>query len=483
MIIKGGDTVTVKRKKTIKSRWIKSILAVTVAVLLALGTVIIYSVYTRYVTAAEMTIRARISPNVDSFFSLYNTGDEDLFALGANEFVENFTYKDKMELWVLNKNGKTIVSSNAFGASSTTDVQDYFDALVSHNNIGISRSKTGNGENVLALSYILRDASGRNYGALRYLVSLDDAYEQFTRITAIIILSFAIIIIVIFLLGRYFVSSIVRPVEKINQITKEIAKGDFNVRIETNSDDEIGELSESINEMANRLNEIDIMKNEFISTVSHEIRTPLTAIKGWGETLKNIGSDSEITNKGLDIIISETSRLSDMVEELLDFSRMQNGSIKIMYNTFDIVQLIEDVCLSYKRRTEDEHKNLTFTYKNDDKIFIDADEAKIKQVFINLIDNAVKYTRAGDKISVSAEKNHKHVVVHIEDTGKGISEKDLPHIKEKFYKADYTVRGTGIGLAVADEIIKNHGGVLNISSVLDEGTIIEITLPVRRSEV
>lgn len=470
--------MTLKRKKTIKSRWIKSILTVTITVLLTLGSIIIYSVYTQYLTAAEMTIRARISPAVDNFFSSYNTGDEDYFALGANDFVESFTYKDKMELCVLNKNGKVIASSNAFGASSTIEINDYYDALVSYNNTAVSLSETGKGERVLALSYILRDANGSNYGSLRYLVSLDDAYEQFLKITIIILLSFVIIIFTIILLGRYFVSSIVRPVEQINQITKEIAKGDFSVRIDTDSDDEIGELSSSINEMANRLNEIDNMKNEFISTVSHEIRTPLTAIKGWGETLKNIGSDSEITRKGLDIIISETSRLSDMVEELLDFSRMQSGSIKIIYKSFDLIQLLEDVCLSYKQRAETENKKLKFSAEAEKNIYIYADEAKIKQVFINLIDNAVKYTKSGDEIIVSVEKTQKHVTIYVEDTGKGISERDLPHIKEKFYKADYTVRGTGIGLAVADEIIKNHGGVMNISSSLNEGTTIQITLPI-----
>ena len=474
--------MTAKKKKTIKSRWIKSILAVTVAVLLALGTIIIYSVYTRYFSAAEMTIRARISPSVDNFFSAYNTGDEDLFALGAGEFVENFTYKDKIELWVLDENGKTIATSNAFGASSTTSIQDYYDALISYDNIGISHSKTAGGENVLALSYILRDSNGRNYGALRYLVSMDDAYEQFIRITAVIILSFAMIIIIISLLGRYFVSSIVRPVENINRITKVIAKGDFSVRIESNSDDEIGELSDSINEMANRLNEIDTMKNEFISTVSHEIRTPLTAIKGWGETLKNIGSDSEITQKGLDIIISETSRLSDMVEELLDFSRIQSGGMKLIYKSFDLIQLIENVCLSYGQRTKGENKKFIFSPAVND-LYIEADESKIKQVIINLIDNAVKYTESSDEIKVSVEKIHKNAIIYIEDNGKGISEKDLPHIKEKFYKADYTVRGTGIGLAVADEIVKKHGGTLTIDSTLGEGTRIKISLPIHKLEV
>lgn len=472
-----------RRRKSIKSRWIKSILTVTVMILLALASIILYSVYTRYITAAEMTIRARISPSVDHYFSYYNTGDDDFFALGASDFVENFAYKDKMELWVLDKNGRIVVTSNAFGASSTSGFQDYSDALLSYNHTGVSRSKTGSGENVLALSYILRDSAGENYGALRYLVSLDESYKQFYLITIIVVFSFAVLIMIITILGRYFVSSIVRPVEKINQITKEIAKGDFNVRIETDSDDEIGELSDSINEMANQLNQIEKMKNEFISTVSHEIRTPLTAIKGWGETLKNVSGDPEITNKGLEIIISETSRLSDMVEELLDFSRMQNGNMKIFCKPFSIAELINDVYLSYKQHAASENKTIYLNIRENARINIVADEAKIKQVMINLLDNAFKYTDEQGEIKINLERNQKYVTISVADNGKGISLNDLPHIKEKFYKADNTVRGTGIGLAVADEIIRNHGGVLNISSEPGEGTVAEVTLPVHAVEV
>ncbi len=472
-----------KRKKSIKSRWIKSILTVTIAILLVLATVILYSAYTRYITAAEMTIRARISPSIDHYFSYYNNGDEDFFALGANDFVESFAYKDKIELWVLDESRKIVATSNAFGASSTDSFQDFNDALINYNNTGVSRCKTNSGENVLALSYILRDSNGENYGALRYLVSLEEAYRQLNYVAILVIASFGFIIFIITVLGRYFVSSIVRPVEKINQITKEIAKGDFTVRIETDSDDEIGELSDSINEMASQLNQIDKMKNEFISTVSHEIRTPLTAIKGWGETLKNINGDPDLTNKGLDIIISETSRLSDMVEELLDFSRMQNGNMKIIYSSFDLFNLINDVYLSYLNRAEHEKKDIYFDFSVGEHLTVEADEAKIKQVVINLLDNAFKYTDAGGKIKISIERNQKYVTISIEDNGKGISEKDLPHIKEKFYKADNTVRGTGIGLAVTDEIVKNHGGVLNISSVAGEGTIVQITLPVYALEV
>lgn len=471
-----------KGRKTIKSRWIKNILAVTIAVLIALALTILYSVYTRYITTAELTVRARLSSTVDNFFSYYNTNDENFFALGANDFVENFAYKDIMELLVLDKNGETVVSSNAFGASVTSGNEDYSEALVSYNCTGMSVCKTVDGERVLALSYILRNDTGENYGALRYLVSLEDAYKQFFYISLLVILFFGLIITFLSISGRYFVSSIVRPLEKINSITKVIARGDFSVRLNSDTDDEIGELSESINEMTSRLKEAEAMKNDFISTVSHEIRTPLTAIKGWGETLKNINNNPDLTSKGLDIIISETERLSDMVEELLDFSRMQNGNMKFNFEAFNIVEVLDEVYLTYKQKAETENKQLTKFYDSESCLLIKGDEGKIRQVLINIADNALKYSDESSCIKIGLERNEKYVTIYFIDNGRGISEKDLPHIKEKFYKADNTVRGTGIGLAVADEIIKQHNGNLNIRSKIGEGTVAEIVLPVWLTE-
>lgn len=471
-----------RKRSTIKNRWIQNILMVTVIILFILAGTILYSVYTRYVSSAELIIRARISSTIDNFFSNYTTGDENSFAIGANEFVKNFAYKDIMEALVLDKNGNTIVSSNAFGASSTVSNEDYREALSSENKIGVNIDRTLTDEKVMVVSYALVNTQGESYGAVRYIVSLDDAMAQFRIITVIVILFFGLVVILITLLGRYFVSSIVQPVEKINQITKVIAKGDFSVRIENDSDDEIGELSESINEMAGKLNEIDKMKNEFISTVSHEIRTPLTAIKGWGETLKNINNDPKLTDKGLDIIISETTRLSVMVEELLDFSRMQNDDLKINFSIFSLNEVIYDVFVSYSQRAKKENKTFLSEAADVQDIYIKGDESKIRQVLINIIDNALKYTEERALIKIGLERNQKYVTIYLTDNGKGISKKDLPYVKDKFYKADNTVRGTGIGLAVADEIIKKHGGTLNIKSEIGKGTTVEAVLPIYTPE-
>lgn len=465
-------------KGSIKSRWIKHILVVIIAILFVFSCIIIYSASSRYFNSAELTIRARNSKSVDTFFSAYNNGDSDSFTLGAYKFVENFLYADIMEVWVIDKNGKMIVSSSGFNVSTSTQWEDYEIALKAPDNIGVKRLRLDSGEPVTAMTYILRDDAGKNYGAVRYLISMAEMYDQLFIIILIVLIAFVLIVILITVSGLYFVSSIVNPVTEICKTTGEIAKGDFSARIETEyADDEIGELCASINNMAVQLSEIDKMKNDFISTVSHEIRTPLTAIKGWGETLKNVGYEKSILDKGLDIIVDETTRLSVMVEELLDFSRMQSSGMKIISRRFNISELLVKSFNFLNKKADEEGVSLEYKVGNSDDIYIIGDPDKLRQVIINVIDNAIKYSGQGGKVEIKVEIIGKYVKILVCDNGCGISEKDLPHIKEKFYKANNTVRGTGIGLAVADEIIKKHSGEININSVPGSGTDVEIVLP------
>lgn len=464
---------------SIKGRWIKSTMLVITLIMFVFCCIIAYSSCTRYFNSAELTIRARNSKSVDTFFSAYNTGNASDFATGAYAFVDNFQYKDIMEVWVIDKNRKVVVSSSGFGGSTSSDWKDYDLALQADDRIGVKRLRLSSGEPVTAMTYILRDSAGNNYGAVRYLISMEDMYNQLLMIIVIIFLAFILVVALMSISGMYFVSSIVTPVAHICRTTAEIAKGDLTARIDYDYyQDEIGELCMSINNMAQQLSEIDKMKNDFISTVSHEIRTPMTAIKGWGETLKNVGDDPALLEKGLDIIVSETDRLSVMVEELLDFSRMQNGTIRIVSEEIDLLSIIEQVYNIYKQKAVYEKIDLTLELNDITDLRIIGDKDRIRQVIINVLDNAIKYTPENGKISVGVARIQKYAKIIIKDTGKGISQKDLPHIKEKFYKADNNVRGTGIGLAVADEIIKMHSGEINISSEAGIGTTVEIILPV-----
>ena len=218
------------------------------------------------------------------------------------------------------------------------------------------------------------------------------------------------------------------------------------------------------------------MKNDFISSVSHELRTPLTAIKGWGETLEGGGLDPESFRKGMDVILHETERLSGMVEELLDFSRMQSGRMTMNMQRLDILAELGEAVYMFSERAKNEGKFLLY---EEPEILspVLGDVNRLRQVFVNILDNALKYTDKGGTITVTAAEADGFIQVLISDSGCGIAPEHLPKIKEKFYKANQTVRGSGIGLAVADEIMRLHSGSLEVDSTLGVGTAVTITIP------
>ena len=227
--------------------------------------------------------------------------------------------------------------------------------------------------------------------------------------------------------------------------------------------------------MAGELGTAEQMKNDFISSVSHELRTPLTAIKGWAETLQE-GADPETAAKGMNVIIRESERLSGLVEELLDFSRLQNNRMRLMVSRLDILAELDEAVYMFTDRARTEEKRLNYE-ETDTLPPVYGDVDRLRQVFVNIIDNALKYTDTGGTITVSSREEGGWVRVTVADNGCGIPAEHLPNVKKKFYKANQLVRGSGIGLAVADEILRLHGGTLDIDSQEGVGTTVTISLP------
>lgn len=235
--------------------------------------------------------------------------------------------------------------------------------------------------------------------------------------------------------------------------------------------------------MAGELSKAEQLKNDFISSVSHELRTPLTAIKGWAETLSGEEMpDKQTMHKGMAVIGKETERLSGMVEELLDFSRIQSGRMAMVMDRMDLVAELDDAVLMFGQRAAREKIHLRYE-EPEELIVVMGDHNRLKQVFVNILDNALKHTAAGGEVSICVQHTGETASVVIADTGEGIKPEDLPQVKTKFYKGDSTKRGSGIGLAVADEIVNRHGGSLTIESVYQKGTTVTILLPLAGKRV
>lgn len=456
---------------TITRRWVINNLGLITLVLLVLDFASLYVIQNYYYGASQQYLNTKIS-SVTGVLSRYAQDADTSFSSEMRSTIENFSDKEKMELMAINSKGQVVLTSSGFTPEENTAMPDYESAMDGGDGYWVG---TVGKETVMAVTVDISDLS-TEYNAIRVVASLEQVKETLhTYIFGVTAICVGILLLLV-ITGVYFIRSIVQPIQQINATTKKFAKGDFSVRINDTSNDEIGDLCVSINQMADELSNTENMKNEFISSVSHELRTPLTAIKGWAETMC-MEADPDTVQRGVHVIVNETERLSEMVEELLDFSRMQSGRFSLQCATMDVLAELGDAVLIYVEKAKRE--NIRIIYQEPEMLpFVYGDKNRIRQVFINVIDNAIKYSNPGSTITVSAEEVSGMIQVTITDNGVGISAADLPRVKTKFFKANHTRRGSGIGLAVADEIITMHGGRLDITSELNVGTNVTITLPI-----
>jgi len=462
----------------ITKRWLSSVFGVILIILtgfeLTLGAVI----FSYYHNSAETYLKNR-SENLVTYYNSYIAPAVTSLDAGARRVSEEFSDLSAAEIQVLDADGRCLYTSIGYAIGhETINTADFKSAIV-----GVSASysgkNTGTGERVMAVSAPLLDADGQTAGVLRLVSSLDAVDRQAWIVIGTTLAICLGIILFVFMTNYYFISSIVSPLSVISDTANRIAQGDMSARIDNEYRDEVGDLCNSINNMAYELAESDRMKNDFISSVSHELRTPLTAIKGWSETLMlcDPKQDKETIDRGLTVVNDEVSRLSHMVEELLDFSRLQSGRMRLRLEPTDLYAEITQVTLIMREHANKAGITIHFDLPEDSNTVILADADRLNQVFINIIDNAIKHSEAGTNIRIYVTEDEKWARIFVEDEGEGIHEDDLPKIKERFYKGVSSKRGTGLGLAVADEIIHLHGGDLFIDSKLGEGTKVSIALP------
>ncbi len=463
--------------KSIAMRWLFKVYLIIALAVVAIAIIL----STLFTSLIFNTVQSQATDYAQGFKNLASADKNSFYDL-AISLSDEFEYKNKIEVQVINEVGRVMVSTTGFQPSDDVSAE-YNRAKSSLSGKSIYRGKNSGGEQIMAGTHIIHNSNGEAIGAYRWVTSLKAAYKNI-NITVTIIVAISILVLGLCALsGLFFLNAIVTKLRDMGNTTRKIAGGDFKARIEVSSNDELGELGETINHMASELQTAETMKNDFISSVSHELRTPLTAIRGWGETAKmSIGADEELVSRGLDVILSEADRLSGLVEDLLDFSRMQSG--RMLVNNIaavDVSQLLCSVSDMYTELAIKQGIELSYNPPAQSSIVM-CDSDRLKQVFINVIDNAVKYTEKGGLVLVAQTREEGCVRIVVKDTGVGIPAEDLDHVKEKFFKSNKTVRGSGIGLAVADEIIKQHQGLLFLESTEGVGTTVTIVLPLYEPE-
>ena len=267
------------------------------------------------------------------------------------------------------------------------------------------------------------------------------------------------------------------PINQLTSIASRIAEGSYGIKVEALSDNEIGDLTEEINNMSEKIAMAEKSRTEFISQVSHELRTPLTAITGWAETIAYDPAVQGDSLRGINIISKEAERLTGMVSELLEFTRIQDGRFNLRIELIDISAELEDALFTYGELMRQAGMQIHYSPSQTEIPLIPGDPERLKQVFLNVLDNAMTHGTGSQAIDVSIKSDGDKVTIRFRDYGPGIPEAELPHVKEKFYKGSSRNRGTGIGLAVCDEIITRHKGTLTISNAPGGGCRVKIQLP------
>ena len=453
----------------------------TVGVVFVLGLVcvlmvtLVFSAY--YYTSIEADMRYRAKTTSD-FLSGSMSQDYTAYYQSCIDYANSFEDRNRLELQFIDADGNLVASSYGIWAGIAPKTSEIAEAM---NRREISRyydKDPATGERIIAVSCPMLYSNGEVIGVLRYVTSTQKLDMQILSIGLISLSALGVIIAVMMISSNYYVRSIILPVGEITEKAKRIASGSYGIQIQTHYDDEIGELAETINEMSIQISQNEKMQHDFISSLSHELRTPLTSITGWSETLlagDDLDSDAR---RGVAIIRKEATRLTEMVVELLDFTRMQSDRMTLNMETIDLRSEFEDTVFMYSSRLNQEQIVLDYLETDDDFPEVTCDPERMRQVFLNILDNAAKHGGAGKRIEASVACNGDSVTIRIRDFGPGIPEDELPLVKKKFYKGSSKARGTGIGLAVCDEIISLHNGSLNIENAEGGGTQVSIILPV-----
>ena len=469
-----------KKITGIRKRWMVNSISVVLFIVLLAVAAFSAAMGSYYYSTLSESLKQK-AENAISSFDYYRTEAE--YYDNARAVVAGEPNSDKLEVEYLDADGQIRFSSSdltAFRSPGTPDIAEAISMKRTKVWIGADPST---GEHIMAASSPLM-IDGEVVGVMRYVTSLNKVDKQIIIIVAIALGIGLGILGMVYFSNLYFIRSIVDPVAGITETAKRIAAGSYGVQIEKRYDDEIGALTDTINDMSLKINQSEKMKNEFISSVSHELRTPLTAINGWAETIMN-GEvrDAGDVKKGMGIIVSEARRLTNMVEELLEFSRIQDGRFTLSVEPMDIKAELEDAVYTYREFFRREGIELNHFDCDEEFPPIAGDPERLRQVFCNLLDNAAKHGGSGKRIDTAIARDEDQVVITIRDYGPGIPAEELPHVKYKFYKGSSKARGSGIGLAVCDEIITRPEGTLGIDNAEGGGCIVTIHLPIRAQAV
>lgn len=465
-----------RKQRSLRRRWLLNTMLVVCLLGLACVVLVTYYVGSNYYSNMESDLRYRARIASDFFGEHTGQGYESYYQ-DCIIYTRTFDERSVLELQFINVSGELVASSYGIWPGMAPSTPDILNAISNQTISTYIGDEATTGERIMAVSTPILYGN-QVLGVLRFVTATRIMDLQIAMISLFSLIALIFILAILFLIGNYYIHSILVPLSEIVEKAKKISGGSYGIQISKRYNDEIGELTDTINEMSLRLNENEKVQTEFISSLSHELRTPLTAINGWSETILGDDNLDPNTRRGVRIIQRESDRLTGMVMDLLDFTRIQDGRMNLNMEMVDLRAEFEDAVFMYGSRLSQEGIELVYLENDQDVPELSCDPKRMRQVFLNILDNAAKHGGEGKRIEAEIGYDNGYVRVKIRDFGPGIPVDELSLVKKKFYKGSSKARGSGIGLAVCDEIVQMHGGMLTLENASGGGTEVHIDLPV-----
>ncbi|AOK88436.1 MULTISPECIES: sensor histidine kinase [Paenibacillus] len=461
-------------KKGIRRQIVLHYFFVVFLALLLVEVIFMFALRSYYYDSIYKHIESRIE-SVSEFAPKFKEPEQSLQSYLLNTFSLPFT-----ELQLLDEQGNVIDNSTNFAADLSVQTSDVTQALAGDTGKWIGKQPS-TGQQVMAVSQKLDNIVGDQVYVIRYTTSLELVNDKLFTITLFSLGIMAAVLVIVFVVSTGLANSIVRPINNIRDVSAQMAQGRFDARIEGDYRYELGELASTLNYMAQEIVRTNQIKDDFISSISHELRTPLTSIKGWSETLNSGGYDPEETKIGMKIISKETDRLIGLVEEILDFSKLEQNAMKLVMGTVDLRELLQEIMLNVWAKAE--MKQIKLQLDSEETAYlVHGDGNRLKQVFLNIVDNAIKFSHESSIIFLSLQRMDGNIEISVQDTGIGISAENLARVRDRFFQVDHQNGGTGLGLAISQQFIERHHGQMLIRSELGAGTTITVSLPALQAE-
>ena len=471
--------------KTVYSRMLTFVLALTLGLLAALGIAVSFVFRSLYLGETQDGLLREAGNINDIVVTNYldvakrPVAREELFVIARRYDAYIQLFFDDGELG--QRNFLAQDSGTRWADAEEADLQESIQQVKSgsYEELRYGLLSRYTGFDTLTVMRPITSEAGEELGVMFFHYDMTGVNRSIREVFASVATISAVALVIAVPLVMLLVRGVTKPISHITDVVRDYTKGDFSRRVKLKGDDELARLGSTFNAMADELNTLEQARRSFVANVSHELRSPLTSMRGFLEAMEDGTIPPEDRDEYIGIVLDENRRMTVMVNDLLDLARIESGQYKITPEVFDITELIRRTVITFEARIASKNMQVDISLP-DDPLYVEADPVRIGQVLHNLVDNAVKYTPDGGRIGVGCRAEKHIVTVRVSDNGCGIPAEDLPHIFDRFYKAEKAhtpdgVSGTGLGLSIAKLIMDEHGQSLTVASD-ENGTEFAFTL-------